>query len=65
VGKHGTERHIADTLDALGGSVELVINDDSALLVGLDTDLLEAKSLGYWSSTDRNKNDVGFKLCPR
>ena len=62
VRQHGTERDVADTLDALGGSVELIVDDDSAALVGFDADLFEAEALGDGTTANGDEDDVGFEL---
>ena len=62
VSQHGTESDISNTLDALGGSVELVVNDDTSALVHLDTNLVKTKTLSHGSSTDSNEDDIGLDL---
>ena len=60
--QHGPERDIADALDTLCASVELVVDDDASALVGLDTDRLEVEALGDGTTTDSDENDVCLKL---
>lgn len=60
--KHGPEGHISNALDALGRSVELVVNDDTAALVRLDADGLEVEALSDGSATDSDEDDVGLEL---
>jgi hypothetical protein len=62
VRQHGSESHVADALDALDGRVELVVDDDSASLVRLDTDGLEVEALGDGSSANSDEDDVGLDL---
>lgn len=60
--QHGAKSDITNALDALGGSVELVVNDDSAALVELDANLVEVETLGDWSTTNSNEDDIGVDL---
>jgi hypothetical protein len=62
VGKHGSEGDISDALDTLDRGVELVVDDDSTLVVELDADGLEVEVLGDGSSTDSNEDDVSVEL---
>lgn len=62
VRQHGAESGISDTLDTLDAGVELVVNDNSTSVVKLDTDFFQTEVLRDGSSTNRNQNDVGFKL---
>lgn len=62
VRKHGAEGDVTDTLDVLHGSVELVIDDDPTLVVFLNTNGFEVKTLRVRTTTDRNQHDVGFEL---
>jgi hypothetical protein len=62
VRKHRPESHISNALDALGRSVELVIDDDTATLVCLDANGLEVEALGDRSATDGDEDDVGLEL---
>jgi hypothetical protein len=62
VSEHGTESDIADALDALGGGIELVVNDDPSPLVGLDTNGLEIEALCHWPSADCDEDDISLEL---
>ena len=62
VRQHGAKGGVTNALDALAGSVVLVVNDDAASLVLLNTNSLEVEALGHRSSADSDKNDVGVKL---
>lgn len=62
VRQHGTESGVTDTHDSLDARVELVVDDDTASVVELDTDLFQSEVLGDGSSTDGYQDDVGFEL---
>lgn len=62
VREHGAEGHVADALDARDRGVELVIDDNAALGVNLNPNLLESETLGVGPPSDRDKNDVRFQL---
>lgn len=62
VRQHWSESHIPNSLDSLGGSVELIINDDSALLVGLHANGFEVQALGNGFPTNGNKDDIAVQL---
>ena len=52
VREHRTESDISDTFNPLDGSVEFGIDDNSTLVIDLDTNLLQSESIGDRSSTD-------------
>ena len=62
VGEHRTKGHVTDTLDVLDRGAELVIDDDTTLVVFLDTNGFEVETLRVWTTTDRNQNNIGFEL---
>lgn len=62
VSKHGTESDITDALDVVHAGVELVIDNDSALLVYLNTNCFKVESLGHWTATNSNQENVGIEL---
>ena len=62
VREHGPECHVANALDALHARVELVVDHDAALVVELDTDLVETEPLGVWPAADGDEDDVRLKL---
>jgi hypothetical protein len=61
VREHRPESNITNTFDILDRSVELVVDDDAALVVHLDTDSFEVQTLYIWAATHGDKNDVGVK----
>ena len=62
VRKHRSESNVTDALDVRDGSVELVVNDDTALGVDLNANLLEVEASCDWAAADGNKNDVRLEL---
>ena len=62
VGKHRSESDVTDTFDALDGSVELVIDNNTALRVDFDANLVETKTVGVGTTADRDENDISVKL---
>lgn len=61
VGQHGAESDVTNASDVgLVGSV-LLVDDDSALVVLLDTGSLEVQALGVGSSANGNEQNVGIK----
>jgi hypothetical protein len=45
-------------LTARDGSVELVVDHDSAPVVDFQSDVLQTKTLGVWSATNGDEDDV-------
>lgn len=62
VGEHGTKSGVADALDALDRGVELAVNDNAALVVGLNADSLEVEATGDRAPTNADQDDVCFHL---
>lgn len=60
--KHRSKCHVTNALDALYASVELVVDDDTALGVKFDTDLVEAETLRIGDTANSYEDDVGFQL---
>lgn len=61
VGKHGAKGDISDASDVgLVGSV-LLVDDDSALVVLLNTGSLEVQALGVGSSANGHEQNIGIK----
>lgn len=61
--QHGSKGHITDTLDVLDGGVELVVDDDTALVVQLDADSLQVESGGVRATSNGDEDNVGFDLA--
>jgi len=62
VGQHGSKGDITDAFDALDGGVELVVDDDSALIVFLDADRFEVQPFGIWTTAYCHQNHIRFEL---
>lgn len=62
VRQHSTEGNITDHTDMRDLCAVLLVNDDTAALVGLNTDVLEAKAGSVGSATDGDEDDVSVKL---
>ena len=60
--QHRTECNIPNTLDALHASVELVVDNDTALVVNLNTNSLEVEAFGVRATTNGNENNVSVDL---
>lgn len=60
--QHGTESDVTDALDVFLAGGELIINDDAALVVDFNSGSFEIETLGVWSATNSDKNDIGFEL---
>lgn len=65
MGQHGPECDVPDALDVLDRSVELGVDDDSALVVDFDSDIFEVESGGDGSASNSDENDVGLDLDGR
>lgn len=42
-------------------SAVFLVNDQSALVISLNSNVLESETVGVWSSTDGDKNNVGVE----
>lgn len=62
VGEHRPESDVTDALDVGCGGVVLVIDDDAALVVNLDTDGLEVQAPGDGAAADGDEKYIGFEL---
>lgn len=62
MGKHGPESHVTDTLDVLHRGVELIIDDDAAFVVFLNTDGLKVEALCIRTPADGNKDNIRIEL---
>jgi hypothetical protein len=60
--KHGAKSDVTDTLYVLDSRVELVVNDDTAFVIKLNTNLLKVKPLSVGSTANGDKDDIGFEL---
>jgi hypothetical protein len=62
VGKHWAEGDITNTSDVGDLGSVLGIDNDTATVVVLKADVLEAEASGVGSSADSNENDIGLNL---
>ena len=62
VGKHGPERRIADATDVGDLGTVFGVDDDTATLVHLETNVLQAKASGVGSSSDGDEDGLGLEL---
>lgn len=62
VGKHGSESDVTNALDALHSGIELVIDDNTALGVNFNTNLVEAETIGIRTTPNRDENNIRIKL---
>ena len=60
--EHGPKCHVTDAPNALDRGVELVVDNDTPLVVDLDADLVEVEPVGHWAPADSDEDDVGFEL---
>jgi hypothetical protein len=65
VRQHRSECDVADALDVLHGRVELVIDDDTTLVVELHADLVKVKAVGVRAAADGDEDDIGLELEDR
>jgi hypothetical protein len=56
--KHWTADHVADGVNALSRSLEVVVNLNVASLVRFDTEPIDAESFGIGESPDSNEDPV-------
>lgn len=61
MGQHGSEGDVADALDVLLRSCELVIDDNAPAVVHLDTSRLNVEAFGVGAASNRDKDHVGFQ----
>ena len=60
--EHRSESDVTDTFDALDGSVELVIDNNAALGIDFDANLVETETVGVGTTADRDENDISVEL---
>jgi len=61
VSQHGPEGDVTDALDVLLRGRELVVDDNAAPVVKLDTGGLEVEAFGVGAATDGDENDVSLE----
>lgn len=62
VRQHSTECGVTDGTDVGNLGAVLLVNDDTAPLVNLNSDVLETETGGVRATTNSNKNNIGIKL---
>lgn len=62
VGKHGSESHVTNALDVLYRGVELVIDDNAAFVVFLNTNGLEVEALCVRPTADSDEDNICVEL---
>lgn len=62
VRKHRAKGRVTNALDALAGGVVLVIHNNTAAVVRLDTDSLEVEATGHRATANRKEHAVGLNL---
>jgi hypothetical protein len=63
--QHRAESDITNTPYVLHGCVELIINDNTTLVVHLNTDRFEVKPFCIWATAHGNKDYIRFQLWER
>lgn len=63
VGKHGAEGDITNAANVGDLGAVLGVDDDTAALVLLEANVLEAETLGVGAAANSDKNDVTLELC--
>ena len=62
--QHGPECDISNTSYTFDAGIILVVNHYSPLVVHFNTNFLKAQVFGYWSTSDRNKENIRINLIP-
>jgi len=63
VGEHGTECDVSNDTDVGDLGAVLLVDDDAAAVVGLETDVLQTETGGVGTATDGDEDNVCLKLC--
>jgi hypothetical protein len=62
VGQHGSEGYVADGTDVRDLGAVLLVDDQAAPVVGLETDIVEAETGSVGTATDGDEDNVGIEL---
>jgi len=62
VGQHGTEGSVTDCTDVGNLGAVLLVDDNTAPLVDLDSNVLQAEAIGIGTTSDGNKDNICIKL---
>ena len=60
--QHWSKGDVSDAFDTLDGGVELVVDDDSALVVFLDADRFQVQPFGVGTTANGQQDYVSFQL---
>lgn len=60
MGQHGSKGNITDALDILDRSIELIIDNDTTLVVHFHTNSGEVQAFNVRATANGDKNDIGF-----
>ena len=60
--EHGPRNYVADSVDAVNGRLEAIVNRNAARLVRLEADVLQAKALAVRLATDADEQHVALHL---
>ena len=58
VGQHGAEGHVTDHTDVRQLGAVLLVNDQTATVVLVDTDTLEVQALGVWPTANGDQDNI-------
>jgi hypothetical protein len=62
VRKHRSEGAVTDGADVGNLGAVLLVDDEAAPLVALETNVVETKTVGVRAATDSDKDDISVKL---
>lgn len=62
VGQHGAEGGVTDGTDVGDLGAVLLVDDDAATVVNIDTEVLETETGGVGATTNGDENDIGVEL---
>jgi hypothetical protein len=62
VRKHRSEGAVTDGADVGNLGAVLLVDDEAAPLVALETNVVETKTVGVGAAADSDKDDIGVKL---
>ena len=60
--QHRSESNVTNAFDVLHRGVELIVNDNAAPVVLLNTNGLKVQTLGIWTTADSDKDDISIEL---
>jgi hypothetical protein len=63
VGEHGTECDVSNDTDVRNLGAVLLVDDDAAAVVDLETDVVETETGGVGTTADGDEDNVCLELC--